>query len=96
MWRYAHGRILARQGAYDDAEQITREALAYLAPTEAIVYQIECNAALGEVLAAAGRPEEARGAFETARLLAETKGGVVILSGVLSRLEDLDAASATT
>jgi predicted ATPase/class 3 adenylate cyclase len=96
LWRYVRGRILARQGAHAEAEQITREALAYLAPTEAIVYQIECNVALGEALAAAGRVEEAREALEAARLLAETKGGVVILSGVLGRLEDLDAASATT
>ena len=46
-------------------------------------------------LAAAGRAKEAREAFEAARPLAETKGGVVILTGVLRHLEDLDAASAT-
>ena len=96
LWRYVRGRILTRQGAYTDAEDIIREAHAYLAPTDAIIYQIECNIALGEALAAAGRVEEARAALQAAQLLAETKGGVVILSGVLRLLEDLDAASATT
>ena len=96
LWRYVRGRILTRQGAYTDAESIIREAHAYLAPTDAIIYQIECNVALGEALAAAGRVEEAREALQAAELLAETKGGVVILSGVLRLLEDLDAASATT
>jgi tetratricopeptide (TPR) repeat protein len=96
LWRYVRGRILTRQGAYADAEAITREALAYLAPTEAIIYQIECHTALGDALAAAGRIDEARDAFGDAQALAERKGGVVILSGVLRRLEDLDAARKTT
>jgi len=95
LWRYVRGRILTRQGEHAEAEEITREALAHLAPTDAIIYQIECNIALAEILAGAGRPAEARDALEAARRLAETKGGVVILSGVLRRLEDLDAASAT-
>ena len=35
-------------------------------------------------------------AYESARALAEQKGGVVILSGVLRQLEDLDAARRTS
>ena len=54
LWRYVRGRILARQGAYAEAEEITREALGTSTPTDAIVYQIECNVALGEALAAGG------------------------------------------
>ena len=96
LWRYVRGRILTRQGAHAEAEEISRKALAFLEPTDAIVYQIECNVALGEILAAAGRVGEARDALQAARVLAETKGGVVILTGVLRLLEDLDAASATT
>ena len=96
LWRYVRGRILARQGAAADGERIAREALAYLAPTEAIVYQIECHVALGETLAARGRVDEARLAFDDARVLAQEKGGVVILGGVLRRIEALDAAPKTT
>jgi class 3 adenylate cyclase/tetratricopeptide (TPR) repeat protein len=96
LWRYVRGRILARQDAAADGEEITREALAYLAPTEAIVYQIECHVALGETLLARGRVDDARLAFDDARVLAQEKGGVVILGGILRRIEDLDAAPRTT
>ena len=95
LWRYVRGRILAREGAADAAEEIVREAIALLDPTDAIMYQIEAQVALGEALIAAARSDEARVALERARTLAETKGGVVILSGVLRRLEDLDAAPTT-
>ncbi len=96
LWRYARGRILARQGAPEEAEAIVREAIALLESTDAIVYQIEAHVALGEALIAAGRASEARDAYLSAQSLAEQKGGVVILSGVLRRLEDLDAAPRTT
>ena len=96
LWRYARGRILARQGAPEEAEAIVREAIALLESTDAIVYQIEAHVALGEALIAAGRAGEARDAYLSAQSLAEQKGGVVILSGVLRRLEDLDAAPRTT
>jgi class 3 adenylate cyclase/tetratricopeptide (TPR) repeat protein len=96
LWRYARGRILARQGAPEEAEAIVREALVLLESTDAIVYQIEAHVALGEALIAAGRANEARDAYLSAQSLAEQKGGVVILSGVLRRLEDLDAAPRTT
>ena len=67
LWRYVRGRILTRQGAYAEAEEIARKALAFLEPTDAIVYQIECNVALGEALAAAGRDEDARERLRDAR-----------------------------
>jgi class 3 adenylate cyclase/tetratricopeptide (TPR) repeat protein len=95
LWRYVRGRILARQGAAAEAEEIVREAIALLDSTDAIVYQIEAQVALGEALIAGGRSDEARAAFQRAESLAETKGGVVILTGVLRRIEDLDAARAT-
>jgi class 3 adenylate cyclase/tetratricopeptide (TPR) repeat protein len=95
LWRYVRARILAQQGAPDDGETLAREAVALLESTDAIVYQIEARIALAEALAAGGQPEAARAALNSAESLAETKGGVVILSGVLRRLEDLDAARAT-
>jgi tetratricopeptide (TPR) repeat protein len=95
LWRYVRGRILARQGAAAEAETIANEAIELLEATDAIVYQIEARVALGEALVAGGRIGDARDALESARDLAEKKGGVVILSGVLRRLEDLDAARTT-
>ncbi len=95
LWRYVRGRIMARQDSVADAEALIREAIALLDTTDAITYQIEAYVALGETLVAVGRRDDARAAFGSARALAEKKGGVVILSGVLRRLEDLDAAPAT-
>ena len=95
LWRYVRGRIMARRGETAEAEPIVREAIELLDATDAIVYQIEAWIALGETLTAADRMDEARAAYETARALAEKKGGVVILTGVLRRLEDLDAARTT-
>ena len=73
---------------------IIREALALLEPTDATLFQLEAELDLGDVLAAAGRTDDARSAYEAARDLAEQKGGVVILGAVLRRLEALDAAPA--
>jgi tetratricopeptide (TPR) repeat protein len=95
LWRYVRGRILARRGAPEEAEAIVREAIGLLDATDAVTYQIEASVALGEALVAAGRPDAAREALIVARSRAEQKGGVVILSGVLRRIEDLDAAQAT-
>jgi class 3 adenylate cyclase/tetratricopeptide (TPR) repeat protein len=96
LWRYVRGRILARQGASAEAEEIIGEGLALLSPTDAIVYQIEAYVGLGEARVSAGRVDEARAAYAAACALAEQKGGVVILSGILRRIEDLDAATSTT
>ena len=53
---------------------------------------VDAHLDLGEVLAAAGRTDEARAAYERARELATTKGGVVTLGAVVRLLEGLDTA----
>jgi tetratricopeptide (TPR) repeat protein len=92
LWRCVRGRVMARQGAAAGAEAILREALSLLEPTDATVLQIETYLDLGEVLTTGGDLEGARRAYESARALAERKGGVVVLSTVLHRLQQLDAA----
>jgi class 3 adenylate cyclase/tetratricopeptide (TPR) repeat protein len=92
LWRAVQGRILARAGAVDEAESHVREALAILEPTDAPVLRLEAYLDLGEVLADAGRAEEARAAYEAGRALAEQKGGVVALGAVIRRIEGLDTA----
>ncbi|HET7515089.1 MAG TPA: AAA family ATPase [Gaiella sp.] len=92
LWRSVRGRILASTGATAEAEVLVREALAILEPTDAPVLQIEAYLDLGEVLVAAGRIEEARAAYQTARALADEKGGVVTLGAVIRRIEGLDTA----
>ena len=95
LWRCVHGRVLARRGLHDEAVEIVREALALLERTDATVLQFDANLDFGEVLALAGRIDEARAAYEAARAFADRKGGVVILGTVLLRLEALDTAHAS-
>jgi tetratricopeptide (TPR) repeat protein len=90
-WRTVEGRILGRRGELTEAEAMIREALVILEPTDATVLHIDAQLDLGEVLAAAGRIDEAREAYERARDLATIKGGVVTLGAVLRRLEGLDS-----
>jgi class 3 adenylate cyclase/tetratricopeptide (TPR) repeat protein len=94
LWRCAQGRILARRGELEEAERLVLEAIVLLEPTDATVIQLDAYLDLGEVLVAAGRPAAAREAYEVARRYAESKGGVVVLTGVLRRLESLDTALA--
>ena len=91
LWRCAAGRSLARRGSLADGEARVREALDLLATTDATVLLLDAYLDLGEVLELAGRYDEAREAYETARGHAELKGGVVPLQNVLRRLDTLVA-----
>ena len=92
LWRCVRGRIVAREGHVDESEAFVREALAILEPTDATVLKLDAYLDLGGILAAAGRTSEARAAYETARELADEKGGVVTLGAVIRRIEGLDTA----
>ena len=94
LWRCSRGRLLARRGELVEAEALVRAAVDVLEPTDFTVLQADAHLDLGEVLIAAGRRDEARAAYETARALAESKGGVVMIGAVIRRLESLDAALA--
>jgi class 3 adenylate cyclase/tetratricopeptide (TPR) repeat protein len=94
VWRRVRGRVLEQRGEHAAAEEIIREALVLLEPTDATLFRLQAELDLGDVLAAAGRDDDARAAYEAARKLAEVKGGVVLLSAVLRRLEALDTAPA--
>ena len=80
-----------RRGSLADGEARVREALDLLATTDATVLLLDAYLDLGEVLELAGRYDEAREAYETARGHAELKGGVVPLQNVLRRLDTLAA-----
>ena len=92
LWRCVKGRVLARRDAFDDAEAIVREGVALLQTTDAVVLQFGAYVDLGEVLSRAGKPKEAREAYETALELAERKGGVVALETIGRRLGAFDTA----
>ena len=76
-WRTALARIVATRGDHGDAERLAREAVALVDPLDLLPVKADAYAALGEVLAAAGRIDDARAAVEQALAFYELKGNVV-------------------
>jgi class 3 adenylate cyclase/tetratricopeptide (TPR) repeat protein len=91
IWRQARARTLARRGEHREAERLAREAVAVGAETEALNAQADTYADLGEVLALAGRPEEAAEAFEHALERYERKENLVMAGRLRERLAALRA-----
>ncbi len=81
-WRCVLAKVLAERGEGDQAEALVRAALDLLAPTDAVVLQIEALIDLGEVLTILGR-DGATIAFEQARELAAAKGSDVLVTRAL-------------
>jgi tetratricopeptide (TPR) repeat protein len=75
--RTARGRILAARGAFDEALSSCREAALLAEETDDVNMRADVSAQLGEVLALAGRRDEAAGVLEDALRLYEGKGNVV-------------------
>lgn len=73
----ARGRLLARRGAAADGEAEARRAVELAERTDFLNFHGDALMALGEVLDAAGRPDEAREAITRAGSLYEQKGNVV-------------------
>jgi tetratricopeptide (TPR) repeat protein len=86
LWRCLQARLLARQGAVADAEALVREALAILAPTDAVLLQYGANLDLAEVLGNAGRHDEAEAAVRAALGLADLKQSRVLAAAAQTRL----------
>ena len=76
-------RILARQGAIHEAEQLANDALTLAASTDAVGRQADSFLALGRVRMLAGRVDEALDALQSARHLYERKGNVVSAENAL-------------
>jgi tetratricopeptide (TPR) repeat protein len=75
--RTARGRILAARGAFDEALPSCREAALLAEETDDVNMRADVSVQLGEVLALAGRRDEAAGVLEDALRLYEGKGNVV-------------------
>jgi predicted ATPase/class 3 adenylate cyclase len=76
QWRMAQARILLAAGRLDEALAVADEAHAFVAPTDYLVSRVEAHQIRGSVLAALGRVDEARAAYEAAVGLSERKGCV--------------------
>jgi class 3 adenylate cyclase/tetratricopeptide (TPR) repeat protein len=75
-------KVLARRGEHAEAERLTREAVAWGEPTDALEAQGNALRDLAVVLAAAGRHDEAVDALEAARSRYEQKGHTVYIARV--------------
>ena len=76
-WRSARAKILAKRGELREAERLAREAAELIAETDALNMRAHALMSLVEVLAAAGRGEEAAESAAEALRLYEAKGNVV-------------------
>jgi tetratricopeptide (TPR) repeat protein len=87
LWRQIMAKVLARRGELEDAERLARESVGIGAKTENPNGKADSYASLGEVLAMAGRPEEAAAAFEQALECYERKENLVMAGRMRERLD---------
>jgi len=85
-WRGVRAKVLARHGAFAEAEGLAREAVAIGDETDALNAQGDAYADLAEVLLSAGRTEEAASAFEQALERFERKGNLASTEHLRARL----------
>ncbi len=76
-WRYVLAKVLARQGAVDEAETLARAARELVERTDALNQRGNVLLALAEVLRSAGRTDEATAVVDDAIAAFTEKGNVV-------------------
>ena len=84
--RWVRATVLARQGRFEKAEALAREAAAVVDETDYLDQRGDAHRALAGVLALAGRESEAESELRTALELYERKGNVVRAAQVRERL----------
>jgi Flp pilus assembly protein TadD len=94
LWRQVRGKVLARRGDHSEAERLAREAVALGDGTDMLDAQGDAHTDLGEVLALAGRADEAAGAYAEALARYERKENVVMSERMRARLAELQATAA--
>jgi predicted ATPase/class 3 adenylate cyclase len=80
LWRSARAKVLARRGEVEAAEAAAREAVAIADRTDLLNTQADALLDLAEVLALAGRTDEARAAVADAAGRFERKGNLPSLA----------------
>jgi class 3 adenylate cyclase/tetratricopeptide (TPR) repeat protein len=93
VWRQVQARVHAHRGEHADAERLAREAVAIVERTDQLTYQGDALCDLAEVLAAAGRPEEAAEALEQALDRYERKKNLAMGAQVRERMAELREAA---
>jgi class 3 adenylate cyclase/tetratricopeptide (TPR) repeat protein len=91
LWRRVQALVEAARGRYDEAVRLAREAVEACEPTDALNWQGETFRDQYEVLAAAGRTDEAAEALEQALDRYERKKNLAMVARVKPKLEELRA-----
>jgi class 3 adenylate cyclase/tetratricopeptide (TPR) repeat protein len=89
FWRQVQARVHAHREEHAEAERLAREAIAIAERTDELSYQGDAFCDLGEVLAAAGRAEEAAQALEQALERYRRKKNLAMVAQVEPKLEAL-------
>ncbi len=93
LWRQVRARVLALRGEHSEAERLAREAVAIGEGIQALSWQADSYADLGEVLSRSGRGDEAAAAFADALARYQRKGNLVMSQRTQTRLSGLKAAA---
>ena len=91
LWRQVQALVHAHRGEDAEAERLAREALEIAESTDALNYQGDAFSDLAEVLAAAGRTDEAAEALERALERYQRKKNLAMVAQVKPKLEELRA-----
>jgi DNA-binding SARP family transcriptional activator len=91
-WRALRAKGVARQGAFGEADELTREALEVAAATDAVSQHAHVLTDAAEVLRLGGRVEEAAASAEEAIRLLEEKGNLAAGQEARSLLAALTGA----
>jgi class 3 adenylate cyclase/tetratricopeptide (TPR) repeat protein len=92
-WRQVQALVHASRGEHADAEALAREAVAIVGSTDGLNYQGDALCDLAEVLAEAGRADEAAATLEQALERYERKKNLAMLAQVRPQLEALRGAA---
>jgi tetratricopeptide (TPR) repeat protein len=79
FWRAVRAPILARQGRFEEAEELARAAVAMLRETESIGFEADALVELATVLSLSAKRDEALEVADQAVALYQKKGNVVAL-----------------
>jgi tetratricopeptide (TPR) repeat protein len=85
-WRAVKAKLLAKQGRLEEAEERAREAVRLAAPTDVLNLHGHCYLALGAVLEALGRQNEASEAFARAVQAFSRKGNLAAAGQARARM----------
>jgi tetratricopeptide (TPR) repeat protein len=93
LWRRAQALVDAASGKHPEAERLARDAVAIAEGTDGLNHQGDALCDLAEVLAAAGRMDEAAATLEQALERYQRKGNLVSTHRTQERLAELQDAA---